>query len=277
MFKIKSSANTVQPPQGDPATTLDFSGIPTAWTQGIQREQSSPSTRIACDPRLDDYMAAPPAGMPVYATVRDLEVAIATDPVRFQQYIPAPYKRIVFEFARCLNVHKCPRPLPWSSWNCHCLGTGQANNDNLPLCSCGNGLTLRSRVQLCQDWDNTDSVTCESVGESIANNPILGTAEFPNRCVNTVNTNVWTQEFYGNQTPKNWYQQILMGDSNSRWVQKNDADHNNALDATYQLSRNGEYSYSFFSSPNDGFSTRSGYINQCFDTSRYDTTTNGYV
>jgi len=198
-FKKKFSANTVQPPQGDPAMTLDFTGIPTAWTQGIEREQSSPSTRIACDPRLDDYMDNPPPGMPVYADVRDLEVAIATNPDMFQPYIPAPYKRIVFEFALCINVHKCPRPLPWSSWNCHCLGTGQANNDNLPLCNCGNGQTKRSRVQLCKDWDRDDSVTCESVGESIANNPILGTTEFPNRCINTINTQVWTQEFYGNQ------------------------------------------------------------------------------
>mgnify|MGYP003326800327 CR=1 FL=1 len=273
-----SSPNTVKPPKGDPTIILDGRGIPDSWTTGIERMQSSPSTRqIGCDPRLEEYMAAPPPGMPVYATVEDLEVAIATDPVRFQPYIPAPYKRVVFEFALCINVHKCPRPLPWSSWNCHCPSTEQANPDELDLCICREGVTKRSRVQMCQDWDRTDGVTCESVGESIASNTILGTTQFPNRCVDTVDTTVWTQEFYGNQAPKNWYQQILMGDPTSGWIQRNDAGHNNRLDDTYQLSSSGNYQYFSSLSPNDGFSTKNGYINQCFDTRRFDTTLNGYV
>lgn len=271
----------MQPPKGDPAQTLNFDGLPDQWKAGIPLEQSSPSIRLACDPRLEEYMAAPPPGMPTYDSVEDLEAAISTDPELFRPYIPAPYKRIVFEFALCINVHKCPKPLPWSSWNCHCLGTGEENTDNLPNCGCNNGQTTRSRVQLCKDWDRDDGITCDSVGRSIANNPLNGGTDFPNQCINTIDQNVWTQEYYGNQANRNWYQQVFFGNSNSRWVQKGEAGRNNNLDATYKITPsgvNGNYDYSYDSNrASDGFSTPSGYINQCFDGRRYSSNTNGRV
>ncbi|CAG5080550.1 Oidioi.mRNA.OKI2018_I69.PAR.g9642.t1.cds [Oikopleura dioica] len=110
------NASQVQPPKGDPAQTLNFDGL---LTNG---KQESPSNNPVL--RFDSL---------AILDWRKLEAAISTDPELFRPYIPAPYKRIVFEFALCINVHKCPKPLPWSSWNCHCLGTGEDNTENLPF------------------------------------------------------------------------------------------------------------------------------------------------
>ncbi|CAG5080554.1 Oidioi.mRNA.OKI2018_I69.PAR.g9643.t2.cds [Oikopleura dioica] len=62
---------------------------------------------------------------------------------------------------------------------------------------------------------------------------------------------------------------------------KGDANRDNNLDATYRITPfgvNGYYDYSYdVNRASDGFSTQSGYINQCFDNSRYSSNTNGRV
>ena len=128
---------------------------------------------------------------------------------------------------------------------------------------------LAGWLRSIQDWDRNDAVTCESVGQSIADKTYLintdnGKINSPNRCINTMlRDTFWSQALYGNQGSKNWYQQVDFGNSpDSKWMQSNTQGRNNNLTATYiELRKDGKsegiYDYLI-----------DGYTNQCFDSVR---------
>ena len=176
------------------------------------------STNIACDPRIETYAADNGKTAAEIVDLIQSQETTSADVIAVKTAIPSPY--LVFQTATAICddlAEQCPKPLPWTSWNCHCpqgsdfqsndIFTNGDNPDNLPLCECGS--QKRRRYQLCKDGDLSDTTTCQSVGQSISD-----IQDYNDKCLIDQAETQWWRPYLPKKnlvenydpTKTNWYQ-----------------------------------------------------------------------
>ena len=165
--------------------------------------QSYLSVNVGCDPRVHHLALKIIEANPDSLTADHLEaVKVAIEIAHYDNdgvlngvqvtgkkdsgaIIEETYKFTASDHSTCEN--KCPVPMAWSSWTCHC-GAG-ANADNLPIC-CN---APRKRFRGCRQPGCNFPLTCSDMSDIYDN---IGS--WPINTPPTCNKDTWSLAWFAN-------------------------------------------------------------------------------